>query len=140
MSPESDNKVRCISLVLCNTIYRDEATKNLVLAGTFNNIGARSVPCLHPQMAVLVTLLGGGVHDLQIIIVEKKTGKEIADFKNQQLSLGERSDETTTDINVMFSDLVFPDLGSYTLVFKVDGEVVQSRPFRVSLVSPEGAV
>lgn len=124
-------KLSCISIVICDDIYRDETTKKLIVVGMFNSIIAQSVPCIHERMHVLFSLTNGrGDYDLSLSIEHEKTGAVVSEVKgpfhvDDPLAIG--------DINMELHRLVFPKEGKYWVTIKTDGEILQQRPFALSL-------
>lgn len=128
MKPNPE-KLTCISIIVCDEVYRDEATKKLVIIGTFNEIIAPAVPCQHPRMTVLFTLTNArGEYDLSLTIEHEKSGHQVIGFSGPM-----KVDEPLriSDINIELRDLVFPEVGKYWVIVKADGEIIQERPLGV---------
>ncbi|QDV89258.1 hypothetical protein RAS2_03230 [Phycisphaerae bacterium RAS2] len=121
----------CISIIVCNDIYRDEASKNLILVGTFNTIEASAFPCRHHQMSVLATLTNGnGEYKLEIGIEHEQSGVTI------MMLTGATNFDTplaVTDIHVRLEGIVFEKPGKYWVFVKADGELLQQRPLLVRI-------
>ncbi len=127
--------IQCISIIVCDDVYRDETTKKMVVVGTFNRISTSSLPCLHPRMTVLFSLTNAsGVYDLSLSIEHEKSGQTIAEIRGP---LEVHDPLAINDVNVVMSNLQFQEDGKYWAELKADGEIIQQRPFFVSLVQPE---
>jgi hypothetical protein len=136
MKPNPE-RLTCVSIIVCDDVYRDEASKKLVIIGTFNRIQAISLPCLHPRMTVLFTLTNGkGDYDLALWIEHEKTGRRVAELRAPL-----RVDDplAISDVNVELRNVVFTEPGKYWVAIEADGGVVQQRPFWVELL-PSPAV
>lgn len=124
-------KPECLSIIICDDVYRDETTKKLIIVGAFNTVRAPSFPCKHPRMVVLFTLTNArGEYDLSLRVEHERTGHGVIDisgpFKLQDpLAI--------VDINVELRDLVFPETGKYWVVLMADKEIICQRPFSVEL-------
>ncbi|MCG3180565.1 MAG: hypothetical protein BIFFINMI_02927 [Phycisphaerae bacterium] len=125
-------KPTCLSFIVCDAIYRDENTKKLIVVGVFNNITTHGLPAIHSKMCILFTLTDGrGKVDLSLSIEHEKTGAQIVEMRGP---LQMDSPLMIRDFHVEFGNLQFPAEGKYWIILKADGEIVNQRPFRVSLV------
>lgn len=126
---KNPEKLSCVSIIICDDVYRDEATKKLIIIGTFNNIRANSTPCKHPRMVVLFTITNGhGEYDLSLSIEFERTGGLVTEFRGP---LKLKDPLALYDINVTLTDMQFPEPGKYWVVLKADGEIIQQRPMFV---------
>lgn len=134
MPEPNPERLQCISIVICNEIYRDEDTKNLILVGTFNQIRARSFPCEHPQMAILAALTNGnGKYDLQLSIEHEESGVEIVTLQGP----AQFSDPLAVqDLPIKLRSIVFEKPGKYWVMIKADGEILQQRPLFLTVIRP----
>jgi hypothetical protein len=123
---------KCISIVVCETIYRDEETKNLVLAGTFNRLKADGLPTRCPRLSALVSLTNGrGAQKLVMRIEHAETGMIIVEAEgtaqfNDPLKI--------YDFNFQFQDLQFPAEGKYWFSVFANDEPLVERPFFVEVI------
>jgi hypothetical protein len=123
-------RLECISLILCRDIYRDEETKNLILVGTFNNINTSAIPFSYPSLSVLVTLTNGlGQYDLQISIEHEETGTEVMRAGGPLVIA---HPESINDLNVKLQGVPFQHAGRHWIVMRSNGEVIQRRPFTIA--------
>ena len=119
----------CISIILCEKIYRDEQTKNLIIVGTFNTIGFSEFPNTYHQMSVLFTLTGArGERELSLSIEHARTGQRLIELKGPV-----RFDNplAIVDINIALHGVVFHDPGKHWIVLRVGEEIINQRPFTV---------
>lgn len=120
-------KLTCVSIMICDEVYRDEATKKLIVVGTFNTITATTLPCTHPQMVVLFTLANGqGKYELSFSVEHESTGHTMTELKGP---LEINDPLGVMDINVTLKGLAFAREGRYWVILSADGEIVGQRPF-----------
>jgi hypothetical protein len=80
MQPNPEKR-SCLSIIVCDDVYRDETTKKLVIVGAFNQIFATEFPCTHRKMVVLFTLTNGrGRYDFSLAIEHEETGEHVVDI------------------------------------------------------------
>jgi len=124
-------QLTCVSILVCDDVYRDEQTKKLVIVGTFNQITTASFPCMHPKMSVLFTLTNGnGTYDVALAIEHEESATMIAELKGP---LQVTDPLAINDVIVQFVGAVFPKAGKYWVVLKANGEIIGQRPFMVKL-------
>ena len=122
----------CLSIIVCDDIYRDEETKKLVIVGTFNNIKAAEFPCRHGQLSVLFTLTNGrGAYDLALGIEHAESGCALIEMRGP-LTLEDPLQ--IADFNVKLAGVEFPAPGKYWVCVRINGELVRQRPFLVRRV------
>lgn len=122
-------KLTCVSIILCEAVYRDERTKKLVIVGTFNRITAPKLPARHARLTVMLTLTNGrGKYDVDLRIEHERTGHVVAKMQGPM-----QIDDplAMNEINVEMVNLVFPDEGKYWISLFSDGEPIAQRPFFV---------
>lgn len=123
-------KLTCVSMVICDDIYRDELTKKLIIVGAFNNILAGKLPCKHQRMHVLFTLTNGqGNYDVSLSIEHEATGHKIVEIRGPMKIENPLSIQ---DNNVALQNVIFQEEGKYWVVLRADEEIIQQRPFTVS--------
>ncbi len=128
MSPGAEIP-KCLSIILCDDVYRDEKTKKLVIVGTFNRISAPRLPCQHSRMSVLFTLTNGrGTFDLSLTIEHAETEKALVQLSGPA-TLG--SPMEIFDQHVEILGVEFPQAGKYCVTLKANGEQIATRPFFV---------
>ncbi len=126
-------QLTCVSMIVCDSVFRDERSKKLVIIGTFNRIIAAKVPCIHPKMVVLFSVTNGnGVYNVSVRIVHERTGHEVINIAGPM-----KIDDplAIADINVELQGVVFPQDGKYWVELKADGVILQARPLLV-MVAP----
>ena len=123
-------KLTCVSLIVCERVFRDESTKNLIIVATFNQIIAQAIPCMHPALSVLMTLTNGhGKYNLELRIEHDMTSREVVQMSgpleiNDPLHVG--------DVHVAFKNVQFPAEGKYWVMVLADNEIIGQRPFWVT--------
>ena len=128
----SPEKLSCISIIVCDDVFRDETTKKLVVIGTFNRIWAKEIPCTHRRINVLFSVTNArGRYDLKVSVEHEKTGRKVIELGGP---FEVKSPLDIYDINLVLENLVFCDEGKYWVEIKADGEIIQQRPFFVQKV------
>ena len=126
----------CISIVLCDAVYRDEETKKLVLAGVFNAVGVKEFPYTHPRMQVLFTLTNGrGTFDISLSIEDASTGKVMYEATGPFVS---DSPLRVCDVNTEVVDVPFLAPGKYWVVLRSGTQLLAQRPFWVTSLTNGG--
>lgn len=130
-------QLTCISIIICDDIYRDERTKKLVIIGTFNNLTTPSFPCAHRRMRVLFTLTNGkGDYDVHLSIEHEESGSKLIDLGGPMRITDPLA---ISDIDIEIENLVFANPGKYWVVLRADGRIIQQRPFIVTKLPGEGS-
>lgn len=128
--PPSPELPECISIIVCDDIFRDERTKKLVIVGTFNQIHANKFPFAYPgKLCVLLSLTNGrGEFGLDIIVEHAETEKPVLEIKGR-MKLD--SPLTIADVDTQFRGVTFPVPGKYWIVARANGETIGQRPIVV---------
>ena len=131
MSTNSE-KLECLSIIVCDDIYRDEQSKKLVIVGTFNAIQVTDFPYCHPKMSILLTLTNGhGQNDVSLTVEHGETGQPLAELSGP---MNFDSPLDMVDINVKLQQLVFPEPGKYWVTLHQAGEIIKQRPIMVDRI------
>ena len=127
--PESAELPDCVSILVCDDVYRDEQTKKMVIVGTFNTILAVSMPVRHGKMNVLMTLTNGrGKFELCLSVAHAGSGATILEVKGPM----ELQDPLQmADINVELLGIEFSQDGRYWIDVKANGKLIAQRPIIV---------
>lgn len=132
LNPE---RLICVSVVVCDDLYRDELTKKMVIVGTFNTISAGSLPARHPKFCVLTTLTNGlGEYQLTVVIEHEKTGNEVFRVGGPFTM---KSPLDVADIDLRIHDLEFPDDGKYWVQIYDGPRIIGQRPILVRVAKPD---
>jgi len=122
----------CLSVIICDQVFRDERTHKQIIVGTFNEILAPQFPALHPRMTVLFTLTNGkGEYQLGLAVENARTGVPIAKIEGP-LSLNDPLQ--IADFHVEVVNLNLPEPGKYWVCVIINGQTIKQRPFNVRLV------
>lgn len=120
----------CISVIVCDDVYRDETTKKLVIVGTFNRINLAEFPARYHGFCVLFTITGGkGKYELSLSIDNDAIGSPILEV-NGPIEINDPLQ--IQDINVHLQGIQFPEPGKYWVTIKADGAIINQRPFFVT--------
>lgn len=129
MKPNPE-RMTCISIIVCDDVYRDEASKKLILVGTFNNVATFKLPC-KATITILFTLTNGhGTYDLRLSIEHEQTGEEVISIGGPMIV---DDPLRISDFNVKLANVPLPFDGKYWVVLRSEGEILQQRPFFVSV-------
>lgn len=121
----------CLSLIVCDDIYRDEETKKLILVGTFNVVNVGSLPAPHPKFSVLFTLTDAkGEYGLTLRIEHEQSGQLVFQIHGP---LQIEDPLAICDFNLTLSGVTFRDPGKHWIILEADGQVLMQRPILVQL-------
>ncbi len=119
-----------LSINICDSIIRDEATKKVSLIGLFNTIRANSFPYTHPQLHVYVALTNGhGKYKTDIRFSNLEDSKPIAGMVGE---LDFQNPLQVVELNICWQQLHFNKPGDYVVQVLCEGELVGERKFRVA--------
>jgi len=129
-----DHKPVLLSILVCDLVLRDEATKKLSLIGLFNRISAAEFPCRHPQIHVFISLTDGhGTSPAELRLVHRRTEETLAALQGQ---VHFPSPNAVVEMNFDVHGTMFPEPGQYSFDFFCSGELIGSRPFEVTQLPP----
>lgn len=118
-----------LSINICDSIIRDEATKKVSLIGLFNTIRANSFPCTHPQLHVYVALTNGhGKYKTDIRFSNLEEDKLIAGMVGELVF---QNPLQVFEVNVCWQQLRFEKQGEYAVEVLCDGHLIGARKFRI---------
>lgn len=124
-------QLTCVAMVVCDDVFRDQRTNKLILVGVFNNIDAYKLPTIHPRMSVLFTVTNGrGSYEASLSVEHEASGEKIAEMSGP-MSID--SPLAIVDFDICLPRLRFDRDGKYWVVLRIDGEILQQRPFQVTL-------
>ena len=121
---------------LCD--FASDYNGKMVISGTFDVLGARALPVVHPQcvlaMRICMTPDDVGSHKLGINIINED-GKSLdekmpieADFP---VEIADNVPYMTRNLVMNFQGLRFEKDGTYFIDISIDGELAQRLPLRV---------
>lgn len=133
--PSAPELPTCIAMLLCESIYRDEASKNLIVVGTFNYVHAPDFPLRMHKMSVLFTMTGGnGEYDVSLSVEHEKSGHTLVEMKGPMTFADPLS---INDFIIEMGGLEFKEEGKYWLVLRANEAILNQRPFEVIKLRPE---
>jgi hypothetical protein len=120
-----------LAMIVADRVFREEDTRNVHIAGTFNQVNAADFPALHPRMHVYLALGDlAGKHDIKIVMrYADAAGEETVATASFPVDLPES--QRTIELNVMLQGLKFPHPGTVEIAFLMDGVLVTSRTLEV---------
>lgn len=122
---------------LCDSAM--DYNSKLCLLGTFDTIGSRAVPIVHPQCALALRVCfrnaDEGDHQMTIRMVDA-SGKDLMQplQANVDIRLPEGADFITRNMILNFQPLRFETGGTYSFEVIFNGETKASVPLRVVVV------
>ena len=127
---EGGNRPVLLTILVCDTILRDEQSKKLSLIGLFNRISASQFPCRHMEMHVFVSLTDGhGTCQAQLRLMKRSTDEPLAAIEGKLVFPNPKA---IVEMNFDVKGSVFPEPGEYSFDFYVNGDLIGSRPFQVA--------
>ncbi len=127
----------CLAMVVADNIFREEGSRKVHIAGTFNRISASNFPVRHDSMSLYlaVTNLREGKHKakLQLNYLEREE-KQLLRAEGPVVAKGPLD---VAELSFCFRGLVFPKPGTVEIAFYLDDEFVQRRKLLVTQTSEE---
>ena len=127
---ETTVKPNLIALVVCDDIYVEQRGK-IALVGLFSQILAKKVPCVHPRMAVYVSVSGlraGSRGRLEIVYGEAEETPLVA-------AEGRFPDDAkpldVLDMQFILNNVPFHAIGKHFIRFWANQHLIAMRPFYV---------
>jgi len=118
-----------LSLLICDSVLEDKHTGKKSLVGLFDRIQTQSLPCVHPGMAVFVSITGGRGEYPCEIICRHQDGNALAFEAKGQVTL--RDPRQVVDLVFRLNGVRFPEIGLYWVTFQVDEVPIMMRPLQV---------
>ena len=122
---------------LCDSAM--DYNSKLCLLGTFDTIGSRAVPIVHPQCALALRVCfrnaDEGDHQMTIRMVDA-SGKDLMQplQANVDIRLPEGADFITRNMILNFQPLRFEKAGLFSFEVSLSGQTLASIPLRVIYV------
>ena len=125
----------------------DYGNNKLIINGTFDTLGAKSLPVVHPQCALAMRLCltpeDSGSHALTINIIDAD-GKSIDQQKmpikaDMPVQVPENVAFVTRNLVLNFQGLTFQTAGVYSVDISLNDELVMRLPLRIVQVQPQEA-
>ncbi|GIW20290.1 MAG: hypothetical protein KatS3mg065_0586 [Chloroflexota bacterium] len=129
---------------LADAASTEPAQKFHVLGGGIQRIAGRSLPVVHPHLALVVGLTVtapeiGRPHELRIVVLDPD-GKEIASAQGSIVPHGHADGrDTLLTFSVDLWNLTFPAPGDYSVRLLVNGSERKRLPLIVSVAGDVGA-
>ena len=126
-----------LSLLICDTVIEDKLTGKKSLVGLFDRVHAQRLPCVHPAMAVFVSVTGGRGEYPCEIICRHQDGETSAFDAKGKVTL--RDPRQVVDLVFRLNGVKFPKDGLYWLTFQMDEIPIMMRPLQVQRRQSKGA-
>lgn len=122
---------------LCDSAM--DYNSKLCVLGTFDTIGSRNVPIVHPQCALALRIcfrtVDEGKHKLSIRMVDEDGQDKMQALEaNIEIRVPEGAEFLTRNMILNFQPLRFEKAGMYSFEIAMDGEALASVPLRVIVV------
>lgn len=127
-----------LAIMVAHRVFREEETKNVHIAGTFNQINAPKFPATHPSLHVFIDIADlprQFPHKGRTVIryLDDSNAKEIASFEGE-IPRDDIGPTTELEINIGFNGITFPRPGPIEVAFYLDGDLVARRKLQVVLM------
>ncbi len=124
-------ELTCLSVLVCDDVYRDEITKKMAIIGTFNAIRVERLPATHPRMSIVLSLTSGqGSHDVAVALEHEATGTEVVRIERPVTF---DSPLAIADIALHLIAVPLTHAGKHWVTVRSGGTILQQRPFEVSV-------
>ena len=120
-----------VSMVVCDSVYKDMGSGKTALVGLFNEIGAAQFPTRHNRFCVFVSVTGvrqGSKFKLRI--VNSETDHVVVELQGPPPPKAGPLD--MCDMCFELNDLGFPEAGLYFVEFWGDDRIIFQRPIRLT--------
>ena len=130
--------LKCISILLCERVYRVEGTQgNVIITNGFHFLNLSAFPCRFGPITVLYTVTDGhGDYDMVLSLTNAASGDEVGRWKGRQRMTDPLM---VADVEMVLTRVRLPEPGKYVFDLKCNGEVIASRPFYVNKAKPTNA-
>jgi hypothetical protein len=125
-----------LALVVCDAIIEDKLTGKKTLVGLFDRVYALSFPCVHPAMAVFVSLTSARGRYPCEIVCRHADNATVAFAAKGNVSLEDPSQ--VVDLVFRLNGVRFPKPGTYWLHFLADEVPIMMRPMFVQAREAKG--
>jgi len=130
----SENPV-CVSLLICDDVYRDARTGKQVIVGTFNHVRCPSLPHQHQRLWVVFTITDArGEINLSLKIEHEESEEELVKVQGPY-----HADDPLAihDVNVELVGVEFHQEGKHWVKLESNGAILAQRPFMVRCAGAE---
>lgn len=124
-----------IALLICDTVITDATTHEKTLVGTFNQILAKSFPCVHPRMTIFVAVSNGRGPTETAIRCVNESGESTVVFEMKG-TIPFADPNQVVEMSFRFNNVTFVRAGLHSIEFLCDGELVLQTRFNVTTVKP----
>jgi hypothetical protein len=123
-----------VAIVICDQIIEDKLTNKKSLIGIFNQIGAQTFPCRHPQVSVFIAVTDGrGQSAARLRIIHDESEHVVAEVNG---TIQFPDVHTVVELRFDLVGLTFPEPGIYAIEFYCDDALVLERRFHVLPIKP----
>ena len=124
---------------LCDSAM--DYNSKLCVLGTFDTIGSRAVPIVHPQAALALRICfreqDAGSHNLNIRLIDADGNNCMQPLEAAiDIEVPEGSEFLTRNMILNFQPLQFKEAGNYAFEVSIAGQPLASVPVRVIVVDP----
>ena len=118
-----------VALLFADRVITEDNNKKAVI-GIFNRVQSQSFPAGFPPWFIFASVTNlSGAHSFSLNLVHDETTSVVVPISGK-LTAAKESD--VVELSFCISKAIFPDAGSYTLTFNVDGMQVGSRILEAS--------
>lgn len=119
----------CVSMLICDDVFRDARTGKQVIVGTFNQITCHSLPHKHPRLWIVFSITDSrATIDLSLSIEHEESGCSLVTVQGPY-----HSDNPLAihDIDVELMGVEFQQTGKHWVMLRSGGAIICQRPFWV---------
>lgn len=113
---------------LCDSAQ--EYNGKLVIVGTFNSIGAKQFPVVHPEFALVARVVFDenekGIHDVKFCIKKNESVFIMPETTMRVDTSSTQWKDALTNIIVKGNNIVIPEAGEYKVILKIEDHVWES--------------
>ena len=114
-----------LALIVCDMIIQDQQTHKRTLVGLFDRFYPAKLPCVHPSLAIFVSMTSGhGKCDCEIVCRHQNSDDVAFSVKG---NVAFQNPLQVVELVFNVQGVTFREEGEYWLEFKVDGVPVMMR-------------
>lgn len=123
-----------LALLICDSVIQDKISNKRTLVGLFDRLFAGKFPCIHPALAVFVSLTSArGQYPCEIRCRHGESGEIAFAAKGQ---VGFKDPRQVVELVFNFQGVRFTEAGEYWLEFLVDEIPVMMRRLQILQRAP----
>jgi hypothetical protein len=119
-----------LGLLAADKVITEEGNRKKTIVGTFTNLHTKTFPAVFPPWAIYASVTNiSGEHSFSVNVANPTT--EMVVFSAGG-TLNVKEPKAVVELAIPVAAARFPEEGTYTIIFNVDGYPVGSRTLNVS--------